>query len=94
MSNSANKMIPIATCPKCKAEFWLLDEEMYEPGAQPAKSPGKAAVTFICCGNPQSVPPGSVIYRVAAGNSVQVMERRLAELTLSVRFPNLATRRR
>jgi hypothetical protein len=94
MPTSANKMIPIATCPKCKAEFWLLDQEMYEPGAQPAKSPGKATVTFICCGNPQSVPPGSVIYRVAAGNSPQVMERWLAELTLSVRLPKLATRRR
>jgi hypothetical protein len=55
MPTSAKKMIPIAACPKCKAEFWLLDEEMYEPGAQRAKSPGKAAVTFICCGNPQSV---------------------------------------
>ena len=56
-------MIAAAICPKCKHEFWLMDEPTFEPGGQPPKYLGESPITFLCCGQEQTVPPSSIVYR-------------------------------
>ena len=63
MLTSGFRMIAAAICPMCKHEFWLMDEPMFDPGAQPPKYLGESPITFLFCGQEHTVPPSSVVYR-------------------------------
>lgn len=64
MYPSAYRMLAVALCPVCKEEFWLLDEQTFEPGSQPARYPGKLPVVFTCCGQSQTAAPRTITYRL------------------------------
>ena len=63
MPTSGFKMIATAICPTCRHGFWLLDEPMFDPGWHPPESPGESPITFMRCGQVQSVPPSNIVYR-------------------------------
>jgi len=63
MLTSGFRMIAAALCPKCKHEFWLMDEPMFDPGGQPPKYLGESPISFLCCGQEHTVPPSSIVYR-------------------------------
>jgi hypothetical protein len=61
--SESRRLVPMALCPECRREFWLLDARIYELGSGPDEFVGDEPVTFVCCGKPQSVPPQSIVYR-------------------------------
>jgi hypothetical protein len=83
MPTSGFKMIATATCPTCRHEFWLLDEPMFDPGWHPPEYPGESPITFMCCGQVQSVPPSNIVYRPQRVIGSKSSGRRLPELVCS-----------
>jgi hypothetical protein len=63
MADEMDMLIATVACPKCGRDLALLDTPCYEPGKQPRRFPGPDAITFPCCGGPQTVRVESVKYR-------------------------------
>jgi hypothetical protein len=58
-------MVHVIFCPECLAEFWLTDEEVFEPGIRPQRAMRQNPISFICCGKTQTVSAASITYKKA-----------------------------
>jgi hypothetical protein len=59
----SHKVIAAVACPKCGREYALVDTPLFESGTEPRKFPGPQTITFLCCGDAQTVQAESVKYR-------------------------------
>jgi hypothetical protein len=55
-------LVPVARCPECKHDHWLIDEEMFPLDSVPKRFSGRTVVVIACCSGNQYIFSEQVRY--------------------------------